>query len=1166
MNLVHSFGAIFLFLQLLSLSSSALQQHHNDIADLTPNQDIAGFTVEKLYIDSHKEIVGVKFLHQATGAPVYIFQVETVPQVFMWVDTPANSNRGLPHALEHLLAGKGTTGRYCTLLTSMQLSHSRAATTSDFTFYSFASGSGMNGFWEQFHAWMRALYQPDFTDAEAVNEFYHFGVTTDTSTGKKTLVEQGTVYAEQLPNQGVFDFYYGMNRRLFGSQNPFSFNSSGDPEEMRHVTPAQIRRFHAEHYRLGPGTGFIFAIDDTHGVSQFLETLSTEFSHLPQASGGRLWSVSPIKPKYPTAPSQDVEPVIFPFPSANEAAPGDIEFAWRAVRADSPLQVRLLQLLFRGLGQGQRSLLYSSIIDNRTRRLITAAHDVSADIFLNNSSAFPVPRVFVSGIPGNEISLDVITKLRAHILHTLEELHQFPDNSKDLEAFNGLVQDEAESWRRKQAVELKSPPQFGMSLDTSWKEYLEFLEIDTSTQTSITKDDVWRQVQSSISSGHNFWRDLIDHFHLLEVPFATASAPSREMLANAQKLAQDRSASKLADLMKEFRSENEENALASFLGEQLAEKQAIDKIQESVRRPPFTRHPPLSPDDIPYRQSQIAGVRVTEVAFKRPPTVDIHLNFDVTRVAQKYYKYLPMLPHLLENAGLRQQEASTSYQELLSQIERRFFKLSIAYSSNPQPRRADLAFRAYISNEPSHVPAALTLLAEMIQYPDLSLRNLPRLQNIVDQQLSEDDSYLRQSQQEWLQDPAFAFRYQDDKLYLVLSSYFSRVHFDHRLSWSLHSHVSPDELSDLRSFADSLLRQFSHSSRSEISRALSASKETGLRAELINYWMRNLQAFPDSELQSGLKRLSLEVQQDLETGPEKALDDLRELCKELLNRDALSIDIVGDDSLMTGLRSMTRSFIETLPHAQSPHVAVSHAGEAPIWDNLKRRYPSVDPHFPTSLGFVVTADIPEGVVFTADFPGYTRLDRSSLLTSLASKLFAGNGPESLFLRTWEAGLAYSSGIASDNSDHLLQYYADHVQDVPALMALINSVLDQVPEGTALDYALSQTFSLPRAMLPFSERGKDLMLDIRDGNTPTKIRRFSAAILRLSSNPGVSQELLKSRISAISPILVDKGTMHSKRLERSIFFFLGTEEKLKNSALQLHLENMLYVWPSDYWLN
>src|SRR5205807_944418 len=195
-------------------------------------------------------------LARATGAPVFVLQIETVPQAFMWVDTPVSSGSGLPHSLEHLLSGKGTKGRYVSLLRDMRLSQSAAATWRDFNFYSFSSGSGMNGFFELFRAWLQALYHPDFTDAEAEREFYHFGVTTDTKTKSNALIEGGSVYNERLTGQGEEDCYFELHRRALGPDNPLGANIGGSANEMRSVTPQDIRAFYRQTYHLGSTTGF----------------------------------------------------------------------------------------------------------------------------------------------------------------------------------------------------------------------------------------------------------------------------------------------------------------------------------------------------------------------------------------------------------------------------------------------------------------------------------------------------------------------------------------------------------------------------------------------------------------------------------------------------------------------------------------------------------------------------------------------------------------------------------------------------------------------------------------------------------------------------------------------------------------------------------------------
>src|SRR6185437_15770549 len=99
-----------------------------------------------------------------------------------------------------------------------------------------------------------------------------------------------------------------------------AFSSGGDPQEMRGVTPQDIRSFHRQHYRLGPTTGFIFALNNSQDLNAFLQRVSTEFSDLPHAASAI--ASTGLVPKYPVTPAQDLAPEIYPFPSANESSPG----------------------------------------------------------------------------------------------------------------------------------------------------------------------------------------------------------------------------------------------------------------------------------------------------------------------------------------------------------------------------------------------------------------------------------------------------------------------------------------------------------------------------------------------------------------------------------------------------------------------------------------------------------------------------------------------------------------------------------------------------------------------------------------------------------------------------------------------------------------------------
>ena len=340
------------------------------------------------------------------------------------------------------------------LLSSMRLSSYSAATNDDFVYYGMSSGAGTDTFFELFHSLLSALYAPDFLDTEAEREFYHFSVSTDQN-GKKTLFEGGTVYNEMLARENRYDYYNQLNRRVFGSQTPYGFESGGAPEEMRGVTPAEIRSFHQKWYRLGPTTGFIFSFPPGQNVPETLQQISLElrrFTHSPVAP-----QAQPLGgPKYPIHPSDQVEPGIYPFPAANNSDPGDVQLAWKPVKTSSLLQLKLLELLCHGLGGGEDSLLQKILVDTKTRTSDLGATAVDSYVLRENRAGFPAATVEISGIPGNKLTLASLDQLRQLVTGTIKEVSRYADHSASLLDFNQSILSFATNRRRAQDVWTRS--------------------------------------------------------------------------------------------------------------------------------------------------------------------------------------------------------------------------------------------------------------------------------------------------------------------------------------------------------------------------------------------------------------------------------------------------------------------------------------------------------------------------------------------------------------------------------------------------------------------------------------------------------------------------------------------------------------------------------------
>jgi hypothetical protein len=166
-------------------------------------------------------------------------------------------------------------------------------------------------------------------------------------------------------------------------------------------------------------------------------------------------------------------------------------------------------------------------------------------------------------------------------------------------------------------------------------------------------------------------------------------------------------------------------------------------------------------------------------------------------------------------------------------------------------------------------------------------------------------------------------------------------------------------------------------------------------------------------------------------------------------------------------------------------------------------------------------------------------------------------------------LAYDSLITSDPSLKLLWYYGDRSSDIASLAELVNSVAEKIPglhDEFLIDYALQQTFSVPRSMSTFSDRGKSLAQDIRDGNGPETVRRFSEAILKMRHDPDLLSELTSVGVDSISPLLIKPEFTASQRKARSLFFFVGPDRILSDTEKRLRIPKLLRLYTSDFWID
>src|SRR6267143_495835 len=117
-----------------------------NLNQLTKGAAVDGFRVTAVYLNDAEKPMGARFIHQKSGFTLDLLRIESVPQAYTYVRSFPVSDQGEPHTQEHLLVGKGKTGRSFAGLDTMWLSQSNAFTQQWRTSYNFNTNAGSDVF------------------------------------------------------------------------------------------------------------------------------------------------------------------------------------------------------------------------------------------------------------------------------------------------------------------------------------------------------------------------------------------------------------------------------------------------------------------------------------------------------------------------------------------------------------------------------------------------------------------------------------------------------------------------------------------------------------------------------------------------------------------------------------------------------------------------------------------------------------------------------------------------------------------------------------------------------------------------------------------------------------------------------------------------------------
>jgi Zn-dependent M16 (insulinase) family peptidase len=1162
---------------------------------LTEGRMLHGFRAEALYLNDADRPFGARLRHARTGFVLDYLGIQSVPQVFLWVNSFPTSDRGEPHTQEHLLLGKGNVGRAVSGLEGMSLVGSSAFTMQWRTAYHAHTAAGPEVFYNVFERQVNALLYPDYTDEEIRREVSHWGVKESPADKSLSLEEKGTVYQEMVssyerPNYLLFR---SINRLLYGAEHPLAYSAGGWPAAIREMKPADIRRFHRDNYRLG-NMGMVASFPaemPLADVARRLDQILTRLAAKGQSESTTFKTEADL-PRPAPAPAGRIE--LIEYPHQNAQQPGWVLFAYPATRDLDAEGKTLLSLFLANLAGDATTNLYKLFVDSKTRVVETGAKGVFA--FIDDEMVVGNPvYVGLTDVTPDQMTTDKINDIRRRITDEIGRVAALPDNSAELAEFNERLRSRVIQQRRALAKFVNSPPGFGFrQTDAGWMTHLQTLNRAPGFRKSVTLKPQLQAIERLLAAKGNVWRDLVARWKLADaVPYAVAAVPSPAVIATNEREARERAAAELERVKERYKTKDAQEALRRFRTDYEATTAELDRLEQQSSSMRFLDRPPLTLDDqLDFRVERFArNVPAVISTFENMTSATTGLALSLDAAREEQLVYLSMLPALLTQTGVVKDGRAISFEQMSEALRKEILSLNAYFSTNFRTGRAELVVRG-AGNDTTESRRALEWMRLVLASPNWTTENLPRLRDLVDQTLGELRSRTQGSEETWVNDPADAYWRQDDPLLLATSSFLTRTHNVHRLRWLLKDAGEAAEREAIAAFLLGLsdAPQTQRDLKREDFRSLVAHMQGGeakgqqlaaLRAEfaalppgakaLAVEAAKDLEQLladiPDETLAADWSYLARQMRADLLVPPARVLTELETLRRGLLKTGGARLFLIASTDTQKALAPGINDLLGTL--AEGAVARAPRASRRMIEERIRERGGMSER--PIFVGLVNPNT--QGGVFLNSAPAASYLDAGNddlILDYLASRLYAGGGAHGVFIRTWGAGLAYSNGFRGSPALGRLGYYAERTPELPQTLRFVIEELKKAkPDPGLVEYAVAGAFGQFRSASSYEVRGEAMAADIADGVTPDVVRRFRQAVLNLRNSPGLSAELFKRMPKVYASILPGFGT-RAADVEGGIFYVIGPEKQLE--AYEAYLKTiegagarLFRVYPRDYWL-
>ncbi len=1165
----------------------------SELGALTEGGKLHGFTVGSLYLDDADKPVGARFVHDTTKFTLDYLRVETAPQGFIWVTSFPTSDKGEPHTQEHLLLLKGDRGRRLGSSEVMALAESSAFTAQWRTAYHFHTVAGHDVFWPVFANQLDAMVNPDYTDEEIRREVRNFGVDKGPD-GKLRLDEKGVVYNEMVrvyenPDVALFR---KMGQLVYGASHPLALDSGGEPAAMRTMTPQDIRTFHNGAYHLA-NMGMIAAYPSSMSLATVLDH-ANEVLVAAKAKNGRTGKTltEADLPKPAAAPSGTLQVVDYPFADATN--PGPMAFGWPATRKLDQAERLLLGLFLDAFAGDESTTLYKKLIDSKSRVLDLGAAGVWS--YNTDDQGQPV-YIGLSGVKPDKLDDATMTQVRALILAELDRIAKLADGDPDLVAFNARISSRVVDLQRRYTKFLDSPPGFGFrGASSGWMDHLESLSKTGGFKKSLTLRPALAKVREVLETKTNPWRDRVKAWGLLEMPYGVAARPSPDARKKLDTEHVQRIDTELARMQKLYATKDAPATLARYQQDYDSETKKLDAAAAATELPPLVSSLPMTLDDgLSYTTGEIGAVKTFVATFDSMASARVSIAFRLRdRVAPADGMYLAALPSLLSDSGVIIDGKPVGADEVRERIRKEILELSMYFVDDDRTGRIELVV-AGAGNGVTETKTALTWMRRILFSPDWRLANLPRLRDLVDQQITGLRARMLGAEEGWVSDPRDAWRHQS-ALQGHTSSFLTQMHDLHRLRWQLLDPSDPKVTAEVVSWL-AALGDASKQPRAqlvELGKALAKLDDPKLKPKAASkaYDVAHklspeakklaiaagkdlstlLADVPDNSLANDWKYLTRQIAKDLAIGAPGALARLEAVRAQIIQGPQARLVEVGSRATQTAIAGDLEKLVRDLP---TPQKAIAHntyttAIEQPFRNRLREREPSATN--PTFVGLFAPGTSSGVFVHLVPATWYGDVTDDAVLDYLASNLYTGHGGHSVFSKTLAAGLAYSNGIRPTVDGGALVYYAERTPLLPQTMKFVIDELKKVkPDASIARYAVATAFS-SRVASSYEARASAMASNLVDGQTADLVKAFRTRVLELAKQPDIATKLYARLESTYGKVLPGYGVSATKPDPNAVYFVIGPDKQL--SAWEDYLKAIykdpkvgkLYrLYPRDFWI-